>query len=73
AQVHHARKFGGLRDLRHKDTVPVCPWHHTEAPDSIHRERNRVEENYGASEDEMVNQTRRDVAELSSRDVRYAK
>ncbi len=72
AQVHHARLNGGRRDKCHKMTIPVCPKHHTDLPISIHRQRKFVERNYGMSEPDMAIETRKDVAELMSRDVRYA-
>lgn len=73
AEVHHARKHGGLRDNSHKTTIPLCPHHHRIAPDSVHRARALVERNYGMTEEAMAEQTRRDVIALMSCDVRYAR
>lgn len=71
AQAHHPRKFGGLRRLLDKWTIPVCEWHHTVAPDSIHSQRANVEQNYGISEEQMAEQTRKDLIALLRCDVRY--
>ena len=71
AQAHHPRKHGGLRDLLDKWTIPVCKWHHTDAPDSIHSQRAHVERNYGITEEEMSTRTRSDVIALLRCNVRY--
>lgn len=73
AEVHHARKHGGLRSNCHKDTIPACPHHHRNGPDSLHRARRLIEQNYGMTEEAMAQRTREDVAALLSCDVRYLK
>ena len=72
AQVHHPRKHGGLRSKLHKETVPLCDFHHT-GPQGVHSLRRRVEEVYGMSEEHMAAQTRLDVIALVARNVRYAR
>ena len=72
AEVHHARKHGGLRSNTHKDTIPACSHHHRTGPDSLHRARALVERNYGMTEQQMAEQTRKDVAALMACDVRFA-
>lgn len=73
AEVHHARKHGGLRSNTHKDTIPLCPHHHRIAPDSVHRARQLVKKNYGMTEEQMVEVTRKDVVTLLSCDVRHSR
>lgn len=73
AQVHHPRKFGGLRSNVDKETIPVCDPHHDGTEQSIHMNRKHVAEMFGMSEQEMAEQTRRDVIALLSCDVRYAR
>ena len=73
ASAHHPRKFGGLRDLLDKWTIPLCEFHHTVGPEAIHRIRRRVEQVWGMSEQQMAEQTRKDVAALLACDVRFAR
>ena len=72
AQVHHPRKFGGLRSLLDKQTIPLCEAHHS-GPQGVHMLRKRVEEVYGMSEAHMSAQTRLDVVAQVARNVRFTK
>ncbi|MGL4231673.1 MAG: Ref family recombination enhancement nuclease [Casimicrobium sp.] len=71
-QVHHPRKHGGRRELTDKQTIPLCPFHHDQDEQSIHRARRRVEEIYGVTEEQMSAMTREKVKALMVRDVSYA-
>jgi hypothetical protein len=53
ASIHHVRKFGGLRSLRERDVIAMCPHHHTE----LHANRRNYGDLYGFTEVELMEQT----------------
>ncbi len=66
AQVHHKRKgIGKGQRASHFDTMPLCPWHHLEGVDAVHKNYTLFVRRYG-TEDELIEQTRRDVQQWRS-------
>lgn len=70
ASAHHPRKYGGLRSLLDKETIPLCEQHHV-GPQGVHSLRRKVEEVYGISEEQMSVITRQNVIALVATNVRF--
>jgi len=62
AQWHHEKeRFHGVgMRAPHEFGLPLCPYHHTDGPDSIHRSRVAFERLAGASEAELVDRMQRE-------------
>jgi hypothetical protein len=62
AQVHHPRADVGMgQRASHFDTIPLCPYHHTGDGGFHTLGPERFFAEYGVTEHELTEQTRRDV------------
>ena len=73
AEIHHPREGQGMSQrAEHKSGIPLCPAHHrgTQHPavPSIHLDKLRFVGVFG-TEAELVEQTRREVAELRANTI----
>ena len=73
AEIHHPREGQGMSQrAEHKSGIPLCPAHHrgTQHPavPSIHLDKLRFVGMFG-TEAELVEQTRREVAELRANTI----
>ena len=73
AEIHHPREGQGMSQrAEHKSGIPLCPAHHrgTHHPQipSIHLDKSRFIRQFG-TETALVEQTRREVAELRANTI----
>lgn len=62
AEIHHARTGTGAgRRASHYDVAPLCPFHHRGQGGIHHYGRKAFEREYGVTELELVEQTKREA------------